>query len=90
MSSKGRSSPMRSSRGCSGRPTRIETAPSPRGGVPPRVREHLARHEPHVAGAQHPTFRYDLRGQGKLVLTELPVHASLGACPDFLPAGPTS
>ncbi|WP_437925675.1 caspase family protein [Sorangium sp. So ce291] len=29
------------------------------------------------AGAQHPTFRYDLRGQGKLVLTELPVHASL-------------
>ncbi|KYF64355.1 hypothetical protein BE11_48470 [Sorangium cellulosum] len=29
------------------------------------------------AGAQHPTFRYDLRGQGKLILTELPVHASL-------------
>ncbi|WP_437503149.1 caspase family protein [Sorangium sp. So ce1099] len=29
------------------------------------------------AGAQHPTFRYDFRGQGKLVLTELPVHASL-------------
>ncbi|XYH95905.1 caspase family protein [Sorangium sp. So ce1128] len=28
------------------------------------------------AGAQHPTFRYDFRGQGKLVLTELPVHAS--------------
>ncbi|WP_437997160.1 caspase family protein [Sorangium sp. So ce185] len=29
------------------------------------------------AGAQHPTFRYDFRGQGKLILTELPVHASL-------------
>lgn len=38
------------------------------------------------AGAQHPTFRYDLRGQGKLVLTELPVHASLRGMLRF-PAG---
>jgi hypothetical protein len=29
------------------------------------------------AGAQHPTFRYDLRGQGQLILTRLPVHDSL-------------
>lgn len=29
------------------------------------------------AGAQHPTFRYDFRGQGQLILTKLPVHASL-------------
>ncbi|HTN87277.1 MAG TPA: caspase family protein [Sorangium sp.] len=38
------------------------------------------------AGVQHPTFRYDLRGQGKLVLTQLPVHASLRGVLRF-PAG---
>ncbi|WP_437673191.1 caspase family protein [Sorangium sp. So ce131] len=37
------------------------------------------------AGAQHPTFHYDLRGQGKLVLTRLPVHASIRSAVRFPP-----
>ncbi|AUX46976.1 hypothetical protein SOCE26_084860 [Sorangium cellulosum] len=37
------------------------------------------------AGAQHPTFHYDLRGQGKLVLTRLPVHTSIRSVLRFPP-----
>lgn len=40
------------------------------------------------AGTQHPTFRYDLRGQGKLVLTALPANTTNRATVE-LPAGKT-
>jgi hypothetical protein len=40
------------------------------------------------AGTQHPTFRYDLRGRGKLVLTALPANTANRATVE-LPAGKT-
>ncbi|MDI1451598.1 caspase family protein [Polyangium sp. 6x1] len=39
-----------------------------------------------LAGTQHPTFRYELRGQGKVLLTSLPAGAS-GRATLELPAG---
>ena len=36
-----------------------------------------------LAGAQHPTFHYDLRGRGQLVLTQLRAHSPQRAVLDF-------
>jgi hypothetical protein len=41
-----------------------------------------------LAGIQHPTFRYELRGRGKLALTALPVNAASRGTVE-LPAGRT-